>query len=282
LGVVGSLAVAALLCLAAISPGVAVAAPRTDGSISAPAQIAQLATNVPVKTLNAVGAGALATSPPGFELLTLHQRGLTSHGKPELLAEELAWCPHCAANSWAVAIALSRFGTLTGLGILNTGIYDCKIAHDPCVLTPFPCYPFTDGLSFFGASYKSPFLRFTSVVLQNLRGHKLQRPTRHENAAIHRFDSQGSVPVFDIGGRYGLLGVGYDPGALAHKTWSQIAGSLANPHDPLARRIDGFANVLTAAICKTTKGHPRAVCNSGGVRAARGQLRPPPPSEPPQ
>jgi Domain of unknown function (DUF929) len=248
------------------------AAARTDGSKPAPPRIAQLVTHVPTSTLNEAGAGATS---PRLGLFKLNG-SLTSHGKPELLIEELAWCPHCAANSWSIAVALSRFGRFSGLRVINTGKYYCKIAHDPCVLSPFPCYPDTNGLSFFGSTFTSQFLSFTSVVVQNLHGRNFQKPTPLEHAAINSFDPQGNIPVFDVGGKYGMLGVGYDPADLAHETWSQIARSLANPHSRLGVRIDGFANILTAAICQTTNGQPRRVCSSPGVTVAAAQLNPPP------
>src|SRR5205807_1610858 len=105
--------------------------------------------------------------------------------KPEVVSMNLAWCPHCAANSWALAIALSRFGTLSGLRAINTGSYYCKLAHDPCSLQPFPCYPFTDGLSFFGVSYQSRYLSFGTIVIQDKFGHNLQKPTKRENRAFN-------------------------------------------------------------------------------------------------
>src|SRR5207302_151896 len=91
--------------------GVAMAAQPTDGSQPAPANIARLVTHVPVSTLNAVGKGDLAGSQE-FSVTKLSGSELRSNDKPELLAFELAWCPHCAATSWGMAIALSRFGKL--------------------------------------------------------------------------------------------------------------------------------------------------------------------------
>jgi hypothetical protein len=59
---------------------------------------------------------------------------------------------------------------------------------------------------------------------------------------------------------------------------------LADAHSPVARHIDGLANLFSAAICSTTGGRPGGVCNSSGVRAAGGPLAhagPPPPAPPP-
>ena len=91
---------------------------------------------------------------------------------------------------------------------------------------------------------------------------------------------QGISPALDVGGAWGFNGSGYDPGTLAHKTWSQIAGSLANPHDRIAQRADGLANLFTAAICSATKGRPGNVCKSRGVQAAAAAVLGKYPSQP--
>jgi Domain of unknown function (DUF929) len=254
-----------LVAFFAVSASSAQAVQRSDGSTPAPAQIAQLVTNVPASTLNQVGAGHIS-GPQAFSVVKLH-RQLRSHGKPELLTMNLAWCPHCAANSWALAVALSRFGTLTGLRTINTGTYYCSLTHSSCTLTPSPCYPNTHGLSFLDAGYHSPYLHFAAVVLEDVRGHRLEQPTRSEGAVINGFDPQGGTPAVAVGG-FGFVNSGYDPVALVHKTWTQIAGRLADPHSPIAQHIDGLANLFTAAICKATGGLPAAVCKSRGVSVA--------------
>jgi hypothetical protein len=264
---VGRWLIAVSIALLVLPASAARAAQRTDGSKPAPAKIVRLVTHVPSSTLNTVGAGDVA-GPPFFGVLPLH-RPLMSHGKPELITMNFAWCPHCGANNWSLAIALSRFGTITGLRVINSGSFYCKVAKNPCFLTSFPCDPYTEGISFFGASYASPYLSLTPVVVQDVHGHNLQRLTRHEFSAINGFDpGAGAAPAVDVGGRYGFVNSGYDPAALAHKTWSQIASSLANPQSQIARRIDGLANLFTAAICKVTNGRPAAVCKSQGVVAA--------------
>jgi Domain of unknown function (DUF929) len=242
------------------------AAHRSDGSLPAPSQIAQLVTSVPASTLDQVGAGDIF-GPRSFNPAKLNAH-LASDGKPEVLTMNLAWCPHCAANNWALAVALSRFGTLSGLRVIDTGTHYCKLSLDPCSLKPFPCYPHTHGLSFVDARYHSPYVSFAAIVLQDVSGHNLEKPTRREIRALKPFDPQVQTPALDVGGAYGFLGPGYDPGALAGKTWSQIAGSLAEPRNPIARHIDGLANLFTAAICKVTKGRPAGVCRSRGVLAA--------------
>jgi hypothetical protein len=265
---VGRIALVWVASLVFLVP-VAQAAQRLDGSVPAAAQVAQLVTNVPASTLNRVGIGD-SRNPITSQVFGIAKGGghFTSDGKPQIVTVELAWCPHCAANSWALALALSRFGTLTGLGEINTGTHFCKVAEDPCNLNPLFCFPFTHGLSFLGAGYRSSYVSFASVVLQDVNGHNLENPNRHEQRSLVAAHLRGVVPAIDIAGAWGFQGSGYDPATLAHKTWSQIAGSLANPHNRIARQVDGLANLFTAAICRVTKGRPGSVCDSPGVRAA--------------
>jgi hypothetical protein len=258
------------------------AAQRSDGSVPAPARVAQLVTSVPANTLDQVGVGD-SRNPITSPVFGISKRDghFTTGGKPEIVTVELAWCPHCAANSWALAVALSRFGSLTRLGEINTGTHFCKVAEDPCNLNPLSCFPFTDGLSFLNAAYRSPYISFTSIVLQDVNGRNLEKPTRREERSLRTFHLQRTAPALDIGGVWGFNGSGYDPGRLAHKTWSQIAGSLADPHNRIAQRVDGLANLFTAAICSATTGRPGNVCKSRGVQAAAAAVLRKYPSQPP-
>lgn len=257
----------ASIALIVLPVSVADAAPRSDGSTAAPARIVRLVTSVPASTLNEVGAGKVS-GPADFNVFALDRGPLTSNGKPELVTMNLAWCPHCAANSWSLAMALSRFGVLTGLRVIDSGTYYCTLVSDPCALSPSPCFPHTHGLSFLDARYHSSYLSFAPIVLQDVNGRTVEHPTRRQGSALNAFDPQGQTPALDIGGVFGFVNSGFSPAALAHRSWSQIAGSLAHPHNPIAQRIDGLANLITAAICKVSQGRPAGVCTSRGVVAA--------------
>ena len=74
-------------------------------------------TGVPARTLDAVGTGttykgAIQVIPKG----TL----LTSGGKPQVVYVGAEYCPYCAAERWAMTIALSRFGTFSGLHFIHS------------------------------------------------------------------------------------------------------------------------------------------------------------------
>ncbi len=55
-------------------------------------------------------------------------------------------------------------------------------------------------------------------------------------------------------------------------SWSAVAAAMRAPSSPVAKDIDGAANIISAAICKLTGGQPASVCSSAGVKAAAGSL----------
>ena len=69
-----------------------------------------------------------------------------------------------------------------------------------------------------------------------------------------------------------ISGASFSPKALQGKTHAQIAAALSDPTSPIAKGIDGTANLVTAAICQSTSQLPANVCQSGGVQAATAKL----------
>jgi hypothetical protein len=222
------------------------------------AQVQQQATSVPPATFNAVGAGTAT----GFEAVT-GQPALTADGKPEVLYIGGQYCPFCAAERWALAAAVSRFGTLSGLTLIHS--------------SPADVYASTPTLSFATAHYSSRYLAFVPVEWfgeaadpSTPFGHVyLQQPTAQQQALFARYGG-GSIPFVDIGNRYLLPQVQFVPSVLAGLSWTQVAAAMRDPASPVAKAIDGAANVITAAICTLTHGQPGGVCRSAGVKAAAG------------
>src|ERR1035441_3945754 len=99
-----------------------------------PASVSNNVTDVPVSTLDAVGPGSILkqVSKP---VTAITGAPLTQGGKPELLYIGAEYCPYCAAMRWAMATALSRFGTLSPL----RGIHS----------SPTDVYPSTATLTFY-------------------------------------------------------------------------------------------------------------------------------------
>jgi uncharacterized protein DUF929 len=191
---------------------------------------------------------------------------------PEVLYIGAEYCPYCAAQRWTTIIALSRFGTWSGLG--NMASY----AHD--------VYPNTPTFTFIKAKYKSKYLVFKSVEeytnYLNKAGTyyaKLQTPTSAELALITKYDQPKyitgltaseaeSIPFIDYGNQFLVAGASYSPSTLTGSTRDEIAGALSNASSPITDAIITSANYQTAALCKLTKNQPGDVCMSSGVKTA--------------
>ena len=260
--VIAVLAVVAVLIIArTIHSGAPAPAAGSPAGTALPASVAQEVTSVPPATLDAVGKGAIPsmTSAPAK---VLNGALLTSNGKPEMLYIGGEFCPYCAAMRWSMAIALSRFGTLSPLH----GIHSATTVPGGGA----EAYPHTATLTFYKSSYHSPYLSFAGVENEKIDHSPLQAPTAQQQALWAKYDPN-SYPFIDVGNKY-MFTVIYNPQVLAGKSWSQIAAALKNPSSPIAKSVDGAANYLTAAICKTTNNMPSAVCTSPAVTAAAGGL----------
>ena len=221
------------------------------------ATVVKNTTTVPASTLDSVGAGSGVTGLPK----AITGSPLTSGGKPEMLYMGAEYCPFCAAERWGMVVALSRFGTFKNLSTTHSASGDE--------------FPNTATWTFDKSSYTSKYLTFSSVEMQTNKlasdGQSyttLQTPTAAQNALLAKYDappyvassSKGAIPFIDIGNKYMISGSSFSPQILQGKTWSQIATALKDPSSPIAKAIDGTANYITAAICKTTGNQPASAC----------------------
>ncbi|HTU76855.1 MAG TPA: DUF929 family protein [Trebonia sp.] len=181
---------------------------------------------------------------------------LTSNGKPEVFFYGAEYCPYCAANRWGLVVALSRFGTFSGLKTISSSATD-----SPASVPTF---------TFYGSSYTSKYISFVPVeTLGNVAGSNgqyptLQTPTSAETAIVNKYDgSQGSIPFVDFGGKYDQSGdlAMLQPTSLTG-SWETIAADLNKPSTANAKAVDGAANFMTAAICKLTNNQPATACTS--------------------
>ncbi len=227
-------------------------------------------TGVPAATLDTVGSGSgQVTGTP----ITLkgNQPPLTSGGKPEMLYIGAEYCPYCAAERWAMVVALSRFGTFSGLATTHSASVNGQGSQE--------VYPNTSTWTFRNATYTSNYLVFQHVELNtnvpdasNSFYTTLQTPTAAQQALISKYDTatydpalqgaNGSIPFIDFGNKYMIAGASYNPQLLAGKTWAQIAAALKTPSSPIAQAIDGTANYITAAICEMTGNQPASACTT--------------------
>jgi hypothetical protein len=247
--------------------------PATDNSPNGPtgAALASVVTNVtsvPASTLDTVGDGNGAFT---GKIQAIKPAGapLTANGKPEMLYMGAEYCPYCAAARWAMIVALSRFGTFSGLQTIHSAAANGAGAAEPDPNTP--------TWTFANAKYTSQYLTFTPVELQtNIPDSStgsytnLQTPTKAQQALLTKYDAPpyiessqaGAIPFIDFGNKYVSIGTPYDPGVLAGLSWATIAADLHNPNSAVTQAVGGTANHITAAICKMTGNQPASACTA--------------------
>ena len=235
-------------------------------SATAPEKVARAVQGVPGSTFDKVGVPPNLAPP--IRLAGRHPP-LVSGDLPQMLYVGAEYCPYCAAERWAMAVALSRFGSFRGLGVTESSTSDV--------------YPGTKTLTFFGSTFTSPYLAFTPVETttnqrQNGAYAPLQTPTADQQRIMNQFDAPpyttqaGGIPFIDFGNRIVVTGPGFSPQVLHGLSWEQIAGQLSDPTSQVAQSVDGSANLITAAICEMTNGQPSSVCDTSGVKAARTRI----------
>ena len=242
------------------------AAPSVAPTATALNSVVSTLTSVSTSATDAVGNG-------GNQVIgkpqTIPGPLLTANGKPEMMYVGAEYCPYCAAERWAMIVALSRFGTFSGLKPISSAAKDGQGTAEP--------YPNTPTWTFYGSSYTSNYLTFTPVEVQTNIPDKttgsyttLQTLTSAQNAVFSKWDAppyvpsgdNGSFPFVTFGNKYMIAGASYSPGVLANLSWSQIASSLTKPSTATATAINGTANYISAAICKLTNDQPASACTS--------------------
>jgi thiol-disulfide isomerase/thioredoxin len=229
-----------------------------------PASVIKDITTVPASTFTSVNTG---TADPKAVAVVSSAKPLASGGKPEVLYVGAEYCPYCATERWAMAVALSRFGTFTGLHGIHSSSSDV--------------YANTPTLTFYKSKYTSPYLTFTSVEQQGLKeGSALEKTTAAQNALLTKYDSppyvsaseRGAIPFIDFGGKYFIHGAQYNPQVLSGQTWAQVAAALKDPSSAISKGAIGAANMITATICKTTNNQPSNVCTTPTIKTIEGQI----------
>jgi thiol-disulfide isomerase/thioredoxin len=250
---------------------------QSPGSASGPtlasSQVFNAVTKVDPNVLAAVGTGgvqnplkAVNGSPPIL-------KGPT--GKPEFLYMGAEYCPYCAAERWAVVVALSRFGTFSKLYQTTSSSTDVD--------------PSTPTFTFYSALYKDPvytssYIDFVPVETQgnvpDSSGNypTLQTPTAAQQSLLSTYDAApytsqaGSIPFIDLGNRYVLIGASYNAQDLANLQWQDIANDLADSNSAVSKDILGTANYLTAGICMMTQQQPASVCSTPAIQSIEQSL----------
>lgn len=229
-------------------------APPIPLKLDATQSVVSILTSAPISELDIVGAGSannLIKAISGSPL-----RGPS--GRPEVFYLGAEYCPYCAAERWPMIVALSRFGTLSGLTTTSSSSTDV--------------YPNTPTFTFHNATYTSQYLDFVSVETTDRNQQQLESPTQAEQALVSKYDTSGSIPFVDIGNRYAFSGAMYLPDVLSGMGWQAVADAVLQPSSPQAKAILGSANLITAAICRATADQPVAVCSDAAIQAIEAKL----------
>jgi hypothetical protein len=257
------LLIVVVLLVVKLTRGATVVAPRPVAPASP--SVVHAATSVPAAVFTAVAA-------PGPPLLhapvALHDQPLLRiDGKPAVVYVGAEFCPYCAAERWALVVALGRFGTFEDLGATAS-------SQDQV-------YASVQTFSFDGASYHSDTVALSAVEEYGATpsatapaGYpRLHGPSALQ-AALQRRYGGGSLPFVDVANRVVMAGsgVGFSPSLLEGLSSSQIAADLDNPLSPVAQAVVGSANEIVAAICSATGDAPHAVCSSPGTVAGATRL----------
>ncbi len=226
---------------------------------------------VPSSVFDSVGVSAPTTRLAVPTVLS-GQPSLQSHGKPEVLYVGAEFCPFCAAERWPLIVALSRFGHVSRLNNMQS--------------SQSSVFPALQTFSFVGSSYTSRYLSFTGIEVYSgavdsegvysqiatLNPLQSTLVARYGTPPVKRGSEAGAFPFVDIGNAMVASTSGFSPGILVGQSQGSIVAALGQAANPIGQAVVASANYLTAGICIATGGHPAAICNSRGVRAAAASL----------
>jgi hypothetical protein len=248
------------LVLVKLTSGGGTTTADTKSTTALPSSVLHGVTTVPTSTSDKVGATGVTSVP-----VSVKTPALTAGGKPRVLYFGAEYCPYCAAERWPVVVALSRFGTWSGLGAATSSSSDV--------------FPNTPSLSFHGATFTSDLLTFTGYETTDSNRVPLDKPSAADQKIFDTYNRPpylagvaGGIPFIDIAGKYVSSGASFGPELLAGMTRAEIAQAINDPSSKIGKAVLANANVLTAAICQATGAKPASVCTSSGVTAGAAAL----------
>jgi hypothetical protein len=232
----------------------------TGGGGGSTASVTSPATGTPVATstmnrLASIPLSTLAAAPTSGVIApkAISNAKLDADGKPELLYIGAEFCPICAAERWAMYVALSKFGTFSPEpDRIHSAVRDGDIPT----------------LTFYKTQYTSPYLTFTPVETTTNQPDgdyylTLQTPTAAQQKLWGAHTNPPSFPWLDFGGKAELTSAQYDPSLLEGQSFDQIASDAGNNSTTIGADIDASADALIQTICKTMTGSkPAAVCSA--------------------
>ena len=291
----GAFVVLAIVVIFLISTLTTAAAGQPISAAPVSSSVLNAVTHVTPAQFAAAGTGAGQVTVKNVFAATPKQPLLTqtigTQKLPVLAYEGAEYCPYCAATRWPLIIALSRFGTFTGLATIGS--------------SPNDVYAATRTFTFAKAHYTSKYLVFDPTEFEsnvcavalsagecpNADYKQLQAASKSSAALFATYDTTkyfpggttGGIPFIDWGGLLVSSGSAYSPSVInpGNSTnyqgwhplsWDQVVAALKTPSTIQAEAILGTANLYTAAICDMTHDQPASVCNTPVVKQLQAQL----------
>jgi hypothetical protein len=192
--------------------------------------------------------------------------------KPVVFFYGAEFAPYAAAERWPLVLALSRFGTFTQLGLMQS--------------SPTTAFANLSTFTFWQARYASKYIvlehveRYSALNPTGAGYLKLEKPVGRQAAAVSKYSSSPTnFALLDVGNHWALNGSSYAPSVLTGMTQDEVAAALTSPTSPLAQALIGSANEISATICDADGQAPASVCDSKGVTAADQALKITPPGD---
>jgi len=236
----------------------------------APSAVVKAVTHIPGSVYDAVGitSPVAAVTPPS---VVGGQTPLARNGKAEVVFVGNEFCPYCAAETWALVAALSRFGNFSVLDAAQSGSNEV--------------FSSTPTFTFVGAQYSSKYL--TTTLVEHYGDQKNGAGTGYAvlepippgvRTIMDEYDKATGpgqtplLPFVDIANRAVVTGGDFSPSILQELSNTQLATALHDAKDPVTQAIVATANYLSAAVCEADGQRPSSVCTSTGVTTAASAL----------
>ena len=196
------------------------------------------------------------SEPQGWE--KANTKAWQDNGAPVFFFYGSIACPFCSASSWAITMALERFGTLSGTS------YGLSNPNEQ------PRIPEVD-LS--GASLQSQWVSFN--VLEGTNDNSITTPPAnscYQQAYISAYDTTGSIPFLVINGQYIHVGTIVSTTPLGGLSPQTVASQLANQSEPSWSAVSPAAFMMEAFIVKANNGQPQSVAKDPNVAPLLAQI----------
>ncbi|MFP3190094.1 MAG: DUF929 family protein [Thermoproteota archaeon] len=163
---------------------------------------------------------------------------ITQEGKLVFIYVGAEYCPYCAAERWAIVMALSHFGNWSNL----EPIYSAPPQIEPN-------YPNIPTYTFVNAIYKSDKIVFWEVELYNRYGNvSLQKMNSIEQQLFNTYNPSGGIPFISIGGIYFRIGSGVSPALFVGLSFQEVQQQINSKQGPIYQAVYQESQQLTNAI----------------------------------